>query len=132
MAREKGFSLLETIAAILLLAVAFGAVMQVAGAAMHLTSTAQARSRAAMWADSKLEALGIVEPLSPGVTEGRFDKAFRWKLVVTPAALDTTDLHLYRIDLDVLWGDSAQPARMRFTTLRLRDTPTKPTAEAGT
>jgi general secretion pathway protein I len=119
--RERGFSLLEVIAAILLLAVAFGAVLQVSGSSMQLTSRAVARSRAAMWADSKMETLGRTEPLTAGSTEGRFDTTYRWRVTVTPEASNKYDLHLYRVELEVMWTDVAGTSSMHVTTLRLRD-----------
>ncbi|GAA0916133.1 hypothetical protein GCM10009552_34320 [Rothia nasimurium] len=130
MLRERGFSLLETIAAILLLSIAFGALVQVSGASTHLTTKATKQSRAAMWADSKLEALGHGEPFIAGHSEGRFDTTFRWDMTITPAAEDTSDLHLYRVDLDVLWKEGMTTARLHFITLRLQDE-IKPRGKGG-
>jgi general secretion pathway protein I len=119
--RERGFSLLEVIAAILLLAIAFGAVIRVSASSMQLTSRAVARSRAAMWADSKIEMLGRTESLMAGSTEGRFDTTYRWRATVTREASNTYDLHLYRVDLEVIWTDVAGSSSMHATTLRIRD-----------
>ena len=59
--KQAGFSLLETIAAIVLLALAFGAVMHVAGAATQLTGHARELNRVAMLADTTLDAAGRLE-----------------------------------------------------------------------
>lgn len=118
---QRGFSLLEVIAAILLLGIAFGAVLQVSGGSMQLTSRAVARSRALMWADTRLESLGRDGPLVPGMSEGHFDRSYAWRLNVAPAAVATTDLHLYRIDLTVSWRDSGGESRLQLATLRLAD-----------
>ena len=70
-----GFSLLEVIAAIAVLAIAFAALMQVAGSAMSLTARANERTQAALRARSLLDSAFIVDPVQEGSSEGRF--AFR-------------------------------------------------------
>jgi general secretion pathway protein I len=128
---QAGFSLLETIAAILLLAVAFGAVMHVAGAATQVTTHARELSRVAMWADATLDAAGRGAALGVGNQEGWYDKRHRWRLTVTPQPLATGqggDLHLYRLDLDISWRDGARERHEHFSTLRLQDEVTPPPA----
>jgi general secretion pathway protein I len=122
---QSGFSLLEVIAAILLLALAFTALMKVAGASAGLSRNAAAHSEAAMWARSKLDSAFVGQALQPGNSSGRFDATFRWQLAVTPwtpigvvAAADAP-LHLYQLDLQVLWGPPAHPTSAHFRTLRL-------------
>lgn len=122
--RQGGFSLLEVIAAIMLLAIAFTALMKVAGASISLTHNAAQHSEAAMWARSLLDSAFVGEPVKPGSSSGRFDRQFRWQLDVTPwngagIAAPNAPLHLYQLDLDVLWGPTAHPRSAHFRTLRL-------------
>jgi general secretion pathway protein I len=121
---QSGFSLLEVIAAILLLALAFTALMKVAGASAGLSRNAAAHSEAAMWARSKLDSAFVGPALQPGNSSGRFNATFRWQLAVTPwtpTGVATADapLHLYQLDLQVLWGPPGHPASAHFRTLRL-------------
>ncbi|WP_266171030.1 prepilin-type N-terminal cleavage/methylation domain-containing protein [Dyella subtropica] len=133
-ARANGFSLLEVIAAILLLAIAFTALMQVAGGSIGLTNNAADYSRAALWARSLLDTADVGAPLRPGHTEGRFDSQYRWRLTVTPwrpADADTaptpqqamppqaTPQQMVKLDLDVLWGTGRSERAAHFSTLRL-------------
>lgn len=121
-----GFTLLEVIAAIAVLAIAFAALMQVAGSAMSLTANANARTQAALRARSLLDGAFVMDPVQEGSTEGRFDDTYRWRLNVTPfapadAVPDTTGQasRLYRLDLDVLWGQPDHERVARFSTLRI-------------
>ncbi len=121
---QRGFSLIEMIAAIMLLAIAFTALMKVAGASISLTQNAAEHSEAAMWARSKLDSVFVGQPPKPGNSSGRFNSRFRWQLAVTPwtqagPALPNAPLHLYQLDLDVLWGPLARPQSAHFRTLRL-------------
>lgn len=122
--RVGGFSLLEVIAAILLLAITFAALMQVAGGSIRLTQNASAHSEAAMWASSLLDSSFVLDPLHSGTTEGRFDSRYHWRMQVTPwtaaGASDTSGpLRLYRLDLTVLWGRAPREQSAHFSTLRV-------------
>ena len=121
---QQGFSLLEVIAAILLLAIAFTALMKVAGSSISLTQNAAEHSEAAMYARSLLDSAFVDQPLQPGNSSGRFDAKYRWQLSVTPwnqAGTNPPDalLHLYQLDLDVRWGPPAHSRSAHFRTLRL-------------
>ena len=119
---SHGFSLLETIAAILLLAIAVAALMRVASASLNLTDKLGQTTRADMLAQGKLDALGIAEPLAPGEYEGKFDKDYRWRLRVLPwqdgELPPDAALMLYRVELHVLWGDARRPRELTYVTLR--------------
>lgn len=124
---QKGFSLLEIIAAIAVLAIAFAALMQVAGSSLSLTARANERTQAALRARSLLDGAFVMESLQAGETEGRFDDTYRWRLNVSPwqapdarpDADNATASVLYRLDLDVSWGQGDAQRHARFSTLRL-------------
>ena len=122
----RGFSLLEVIAAIMLLAIAFGALMEVAGGSIRLSQKASDYTQAALWARSALDSRFVLEPLKPGTTEGHFDNRYRWRMQVTPwSAPGVTPpstpyaFQLYRLDLDVMWGSAPFEHTARFSTLRI-------------
>lgn len=123
----SGFSLFEVIAAIAVLAIAFAALMQVAGSAMSLTARANERTQAALRARSLLDSAFIIDPVREGSSDGRFDQTYRWQLNVSPYNVsDAPDdnaggnaSRMYRLDLDVFWGDPDHERRAHFSTLRL-------------
>ena len=123
--RARGFSLLEVIAAILLLAIAFTALMRVAGGSIGLTNNAADYTRAALWARSLLDTADAHGPLRPGHTEGQFDRQYRWRLTVTPWRPADSDpqqqlpMQIMKLDLDVLWGQGRGERSARFSTLRM-------------
>jgi len=133
---QQGFSLLEVIAAIMLLAIAFTALMKVAGASISLSHNAAAHSEAAMWARSLLDSAFVGEPIRPGSRSGQFNPQYRWQLEVTswnpggPARPDAP-LQLYQLDLTVAWGSSAHPRTAHFRTLRLGTPAPAGTAQAA-
>lgn len=123
---EAGFSLLETIAAILLLALAFGAVMHVAGAATEVTGHARELNRLSMWADTTLESAGHLDRLHEGTQQGWYDKKYQWRTIVSPQDAfpgQSPDIHVYRIDLDITWRDGNAERSAHFATQRVQDEP---------
>lgn len=120
---QNGFTLLEVIAAIMLLAIAFTALLRVAGGSIRLSQNASNHSEAALWARSLLDTAFTTAPIRSGITSGQFDQRFRWRLDVSPwqppAAPPNTPLRLYQVDLDVMWGPPVHPYSAHFRTLRL-------------
>lgn len=123
MRRARGFSLLEVVAATLLLAIAFAALLKVAGGSIELTRNADGHSQAALWARSLLDTVDITTPMRPGTTEGRFDANYRWRLVVTPwspaPATQDEPMRVMKLDLDVIWGPRLRERSAHFSTLRV-------------
>jgi len=114
------------IAAIMLLAIAFAALMEVAGGSIRLSQKAADYTQAALWARSMLDSHFVLEPVQAGVTQGKFDNTYRWRLQVTPWAAPgvpppTTPyaFQMYRLDLDVMWGSAPFEHRTHFSTLRI-------------
>jgi general secretion pathway protein I len=121
--KVRGFSLLETLAAMFLLALCFGALMQAAGASMALSSRAADYTQASLWASGLLDRQYVTEFPSIGTQEGRFDDVYRWKMVVSEppsesAVRTTVPVRLYRIELTVEWNAGGKAASAHFSTLR--------------
>jgi general secretion pathway protein I len=133
---QAGFSLLEVIAAIMLLSIAFAALMKVAGASINLSRNAAEYSQAAMHARSLLDSAFVGEPITAGSSAGRFDSHYRWQLDVAPwngagTAAPNAPLRLYQFDLNVLWGPPAHPRSAHFRTLRLAGPPATDAAQVS-
>lgn len=132
--RTHGFSLIEVIAAILLLAITFAALMEVAGGSIRLSQNAAEYSQVALWARSLLDTRYTLDPIQPGVSEGHFNSRYRWHLQVTPwvapgvpPAGNGNSTQMYRLDLDVMWGVEPFERHAHFSTLRLgSNTPATP------
>lgn len=121
--RAKGFSLLETLAAMFLLALCFGALMQAAGASMALNARAADYTQASLWASGLLDRVYVTEFPAVGVHQGRFNETYRWTMVVSESAAEknietTMPIRLYRIELVVEWNEKGKPASARFSTER--------------
>lgn len=134
--RQHGFSLIEMVAAFVVFAIGFGVLMGILSASIRNTRLAADYTQAALWAQSQLDIVGIGEKLEPGRKSGRFDDNFRWELDISkyepppdanaaprPESFQSVDM--FRVDLEVLWGERRNPRSAHFVTLRSAN------AEAG-
>lgn len=125
--KQQGFTLIEVMAAFGMSALLFGLMMQILSTSMTNTRRAGDFTQAAMWAQSKIDTLGLEEMIEPGSTRGEFDDRFRYEMEITEElvaderALDLLELPLalYKVRLVVIWEDNRQVV---FETLKSVDT----------
>lgn len=108
----------------MLLGIAFAALLKVAGGAMALSRNAAAHDEAALWARSLLDTAYVTEPVTAGSRSGKFNARYRWTLTTAPwptpgSKPGENAFGLYRLDLAVQWGNATHPQVAHFETLRL-------------
>ncbi|MEE4637860.1 MAG: type II secretion system protein [Wenzhouxiangella sp.] len=126
--RQRGFTLIEVMAAFAVFALLFGITLQILSTSMTNTRRAGDFTQAALWAQSVLDVAGLESMLEPGTSSGRFDDRFSWtlevreELVFDDRGIDPLELPvaLYHLRLVVEWGEN--PTREAvFETLRSVD-----------
>ncbi len=126
--RQRGFTLIEVMAAFAVFALLFGVVLQVLSTSLSNTRRAGDFTQAALWAQTLLDRAGLEEMLEPGRSQGSFDDRFSWvlevreELVFDERGIDVFDLPvaLYHLELTVEWGD-LRTRQAVFRTLRSVD-----------
>ncbi|HEY7905464.1 MAG TPA: type II secretion system protein [Wenzhouxiangella sp.] len=124
--KQRGFTLIEVMAAFGMFALLFGLMMQILSTSMTNTRRAGDFTQAAMWAQSKIDTLGLEEMIEPGTSRGEFDDRFRFEMEITEElvaderALDLMELPLalYKVRLVVAWEENRQVV---FETLKSVD-----------
>ncbi|MEO8101067.1 MAG: prepilin-type N-terminal cleavage/methylation domain-containing protein [Betaproteobacteria bacterium] len=130
--RARGFSLLEVLVAFTLFAVALGVLMQIFSRGVNGAVLADHYAKAAMYAESKLAAIGLEETLREGTTSGKFDDVYAWQVTVKPysdpapreqMAIDFEKQHfaqLYEIEARVTFSTEDRKERVvALSTLQL-------------
>lgn len=123
--RIHGFTLLETLVALSILAISIGIVYQVFASSLRSTELANDYVQASMYVDSHLASISRHVHQLRGETEGRYNDRFRWKLRVqslesnSSAQFNINDLKTYQVILQVFWKGKHGPRSIRATTFRL-------------
>ncbi len=125
-APSAGFTLLEVLVAFLVFALAFGAIMQILSGSIRNTARSAEYTQAALWAESKMETLGVEEPLEEGSESGDFNDDYRYELNVEPyeyideegIVTDAIQTRLLSVELVVRWNSGQRERSARFRTLK--------------
>ncbi len=124
--RQQGFTLLEILVAFVVFVMAFAVVMEVITGAARNTVKSSRHTQIALLAQSKMDELGILEPIEEGSSSGRFADGTQWQLTITPfdapysndTQLAAPPVDLFRVDLQLSWRDGDKRRSANFTTLR--------------
>jgi len=120
--RRPGFTLIEIIVALAILAVALGTLFQAFSTGLRATAVADRQAAAVMLAQSLLDRIGQDIPLAAGEQAGVSEDGMHWSIAIVPSpliALDRrADSPLLPFDVAVtIAGDGGRP--LTLTTLRL-------------
>ncbi len=126
---QHGFSLIEVIAAFLIFAVGFGVLLQILTSSLRVAHRSEDYTQATLWAESKLDTVGVGEPLEEGADSGTFDERYHWSMDVRqiqpPDVAGGVDenlpIELYQVSLTVAWGPPGREHSTRFETIRAVD-----------
>lgn len=131
---DKGFSLLEVIVALLIMAGGFLAVVNLFSGSVRSVGLSSQYLTAVTLANSKMNELEI-ENFIVDDKSGRFKNEgnYRWELDIEPYDSSLNDenlrIQLKKILLKIFWNDNGKPRKLEFATLRL-DGQTYPVVDA--
>ena len=121
---EKGFSLLEVIVALAIMAGGFLAVLNLFSGSVRSVDFSGQYLKAVTLANSKMNELEILNFAVDDQT-GIFknEENYRWQLDIAPYDSDLNDeksnIQLQKVLLKVLWNDNGNPRKVELATLRL-------------
>jgi len=100
---ESGFTLMEVIVSVAVLAISFVMIMQLFSGGLRASRTSCDYSRAIVHAKDKMEEMAI----SPESTSGEFEDGFRWETEIEPIIepSEETKYSLLKIKVRVIWDD---------------------------
>lgn len=137
MRNANGFTLLEVLMAVGLLAVISALVISTMSGGLRQIRWSSQASEASMHAQSLLDTIGTMEVIEPGTKEGDWeDGKFRYQLEIKEvpdpsigADVPTSQTEavnppvLYQINLLVNWGNNKSQEQLRFVNYKARQPP---------
>jgi len=118
--RQAGFSLLEVLVSLVVVALTVGAAIGVYGQAAESAGRGERALQALMTAQSLLAEHGTAIPLKSGTNYGKTEAGLRWRSIVSPyEGLDRDQMRRlpvkpFTVGVTVSWGD----AKAQSLTLR--------------
>ena len=124
--KQNGFTLLEVLIAFTMLAVIFATTMEIIAGSARNTRKASDNTLVALYAQSKLDELGLLEKLEEGSSDGDFDDNTSWSLDVVPFDVpyegdvnqDFSAVELMEVTLVVTTERGGRQRHTEFKTLR--------------
>jgi general secretion pathway protein I len=125
--RQHGFTLLETLVAMMILSIALVIILQQFSGALNAGHISESYSRAVWHAREKMDELLLQETLAPESREGEFGDGYRWWCRIEPAGADgppgPQGPALFTITVWVEWQQGRRTKQMNISTLALSKTP---------
>ena len=118
----RGFTLLETLVALSVLAITLGVLYQIFGVSLRNMQHAKDYSYAQMLAESKLAEIGKGIPVKEGSYSGDFDEKYSWQMNIVPAANEVTGnelVNMYKIKFIIAWPASTSSRSIKIDVYRL-------------
>ncbi len=122
--RQRGFSLLEVLVAFAILSVSLGVLLQVFANGLRNAGISDDYTRATLYAESILAAIGTEVPLFDGERSGPVNAQFSWRSVISAYSEGLPDVEkirvrAYRVEVEVSWAGLIQTRSVRLETLKL-------------
>ena len=116
---------MEVLVAFAILSVSLTAILRSYSMAMGSTELAERYTIAALFAESKLEAIGVEQPLEAGEQNGEWADGFRWRTLVSPlsdaspSAASSGTSQPFSVEVVVEWGDPDRPRAVSLQSYRV-------------
>jgi general secretion pathway protein I len=122
-AGEAGFTLVEVIVALAMLAAGLSVLLGMISTGLERTGIAGRTAEAASLAQSLLAQVGTEFPVRPDQRDGVFPNGDRWHLTIVPyrRARDEAEraVELYQVSAQIEWSEGQEPRAFALSTLRL-------------
>jgi general secretion pathway protein I len=119
-----GFTLIEVLVAITLLAVALVAILQLFSGGLRSIRLSDEYSRGIFHARELVEQVQVSEGFSEGVLQGRFEDGYRWKAEIkrSPALPEEErkpQFELFEVKVSVVWDSSSGEKHLELMTTKI-------------
>jgi general secretion pathway protein I len=126
---SKGFTLIETLVAMMLLAISLVVILQLFSGGLRSGKMADDYTRAIFYAREKMEEYLLADDFQEGIFEGTFDENYRWLVdikLVKPEDEDADEekpllVDLFNVDVQVFWPVGGREKNFQISTLKIAE-----------
>lgn len=121
---KPGFTLIEILVAISILAIAMTVILQLFSGGLKSARISNVYTQAIFHAREKMDESLLDSLYSDGMEEGVFDDGYQWKSEVTRVELDEEEqeklpYYLYNINIKIIWDMGRSEKVFEVSTLRI-------------
>jgi general secretion pathway protein I len=121
---NRGFTLIETLVAISILAISLVVILQLFSGGLKSSKLSDEYTRGIFYAKEKMDEILLAEELTEGVINGKVDDDFRWRAEALPLDIEETkDLKLpfraFNINVDVIWDAGGRDKHFTISAIKL-------------
>jgi general secretion pathway protein I len=129
---NRGFTLIETLVAISILAISLVVILQLFSGGLKSSRLSDEYTRGIFHAREKMDEILLAGELTEGVISGKYDDGFRWRaealrLDIKEAKDVKLPFRVFNINVDVMWDAAGQEKRFALSAIKLvqpgKDTP---------
>ncbi len=123
--RSLGFTLIETLVAMMLLSISLVVILQLFSGGLKSGKTAEDYTRAVFHAREKMEEYLLMDDLKEGSFEGAFDDNYRWQVDIKYIESDDEEntrlVDLVHLQTTVFWPTGNQEKNFQINTLKVTE-----------
>ena len=120
--RSQGFTLIETLVAVAVLAISLVVVLQLFSGGLKSGKLSDEYTRGIFYAREKMEELLLSDKLEDGVSEGEFEDGYRWEAEILRLEVTEEDEKLpfesFGIRVEVIWDTGGGDKHFEIATIR--------------
>lgn len=123
-AQNTGFTLIEVLVAISILAIALTVILQLFSGGLRSNRLAEDYNRAVFHARQKMEEVLLLDEPEPGSTEGEFEDGYRWQAEIARVEADEDvderlPVETFAIKVAIQWGAGENRRDFAVNTLKI-------------
>jgi general secretion pathway protein I len=125
---NSGFTLIETLVAMMLISVTLVLIMQAFSSGLTSVNTSESYTIAIFHASEKMEELSLYKKLSPGIMTGTFNARYRWETEIKKTEISMNMMNdekenivqydMFLIAVTVFWKSGSTEKDFKLITLR--------------
>ena len=121
---HRGFTLIETLVAISILAISFTVILQLFSGGLKSSKLSDEYTRGIFHAREKMDEILLAGELTEGVIDGKFDDGFKWRaealnLEIKEATGVKLPFRAFNINVDVVWDIGGHEKHFAISTIKL-------------
>jgi len=122
--RGRGFTLLEVLVAMSILAISLVVVLQLFSGGLKSARLSDQYTRGIFYAREKMDEILLAEALTEGVIDGEFEDGFKWRAEARPLEIEKVDnaglpFRAFNINVDIRWNEGEKEKHFEVSAIKL-------------